>query len=344
MKLEERKVIFCELGERLKGKIGSEETDSLLRRAKNKNAWFTEDNILMSLNEIVGNFLNKEKLEAFLGRYDEKLFEPLSPKKVGIVAAGNIPLVGFHDLMMVILSGNTALFKPSSADEVLMTYMINELISIDSRMSEYVEVMERLNTADAFIATGSNNSSRYFEYYFSSKPSIIRSNRTSVAVLNGREDRIQLGNLGNDIFCYFGLGCRNVSKLFVPKGYSFDKFYESVEYWNTIRMHHKYNNNYDYNKSIYLVNMVPHLDNGFLLLKEDDGLSSPISVLYYQQYASEGELKGYLDHIKDNLQAVVSENVSIENSVGFGKSQSPELDQFADNVDTLRFLLDLGQR
>jgi len=342
MKLEERKVIFCQLGERLSAKIGTEEVDNLIRRVKNKNAWFTEDNILMSLNEIIRNFLNKEKLDSFLEQYNEELFKIDSPKKIGIVAAGNIPLVGFHDLLTVILSGNIALFKPSSTDEVLMNYVIEELISIDPAMSAFVEVVERLNAADAFIATGSNNSSRYFEYYFSSKPSIIRSNRTSIAVLDGNEDRIQLGNLGNDIFCYFGLGCRNVSKLFVPKGYTFDKFYESIEYWNTIRMHHKYNNNYDYNKSIYLVNMAQHLDNGFLLLREDQGLSSPISVLYYQQYESPAELNTYLEEHKDQLQAIVSENVKIENAVGFGKSQSPELGQFADNVDTMAFLLNLA--
>ena len=255
-----------------------------------------------------------------------------------MIAAGNLPLVGFQDLLQIILSGNIVLYKASSQDEVLILYFLNILNSFNSEISNYIKIVDKLNNADAFIATGSSNSSRYFEYYFASKPHIIRKNRTSIAVLDGTENRIQLGNLGGDILNYFGLGCRNVSKLFVPKGYVFNTFFESIEFWNSIRMHSKYNNNYDYMKAIYLVNQVQHLDNGFLLLKEDENLTSPISVLFYEEYETLDLLNEKLAEMKDNLQVIVSENNAIQNKVNFGKSQTPCLNDFADSVDVISFL------
>ncbi len=343
MILEDRIVILSGLGDRLRALKGTEGLRARVSAAKSKNSWFTEDNILMAIESITERFLSAEKLTAFVNRYDRALFDVEAPKRVGMVAAGNIPLVGFHDVLCILLSGHRMLLKPSSTDEVLMAWILELLTEEDSRMKEMFLVADKLNGADAYIATGSNNSSRYFHYYFASRPHIIRSNRTSVAVLDGTEDKIQLGNLGNDIFSYFGLGCRNVSKLLVPAGYRFDYFFESIEYWNTIRIHHKYNNNYDYNKSIYLVNKTPHLDNGFLLLKQDDALVSPVGVLYYQEYTSDEEVKEYLGRHNEQIQVVVSGHKATESYAGFGESQSPELDQFADNVDTMAFLLGLNQ-
>lgn len=338
MKLEERIVLFSKLGEYLLANQDTEEYKEILFSAKLKNAWFTLDNIQNAIDNIILNFLKENELRNFISSYPASYFGPIIPKKIGLIAAGNLPLVGFQDLLHIVLCGNIALYKASSQDEVLILYFLKILNSFNSKISDYLKIVDKLNDADAIIATGSGNSSRYFEYYFASKPHIIRKNRTSIAVLDGSENKIQLGNLGGDILNYFGLGCRNVSKLFVPKGYIFNTFFESIEFWNIIRMHSKYNNNYDYMKAIYLVNQVQHLDNGFLLLKEDKNLNSPISVLFYEEYETLHLLNEKLVGIKDNLQVVVSENDTIKNKVDFGKSQTPRLNDFADSVDVIVFL------
>jgi hypothetical protein len=255
--------------------------------------------------------------------------------------AGNIPAVGFHDLLCVVLSGNIALLKLSSSDNASMLFLINKLYEFDPELKNIIIIAQRLNDADALIATGSDNTAKHFEYYFATKPRIIRRNRTSVAVLNGNESRAELANLGNDIFQYFGLGCRNVSKFYVPVAYTFDKFYESIEYWSTIQLHHKYNNNYDYNKSIYLVNRIPHLDNGFLLLKEDDALVSPISVCFYETYESDSHLAQLLSENAEKIQCTVSSDARFLNSFRFGEAQVPKLEDFADGIDTMEFLMNL---
>lgn len=338
MKLEERIVLFSKLGEYLLANQDTEEYKEILFSAKLKNAWFTLDNIQNAIDNIILNFLKENELRNFISSYPASYFDTIMPKKIGLIAAGNLPLVGFQDLLHIILCGNIALYKASSQDEVLILYFLKILNSFNSEISDYLKIVDKLNDADAIIATGSGNSSRYFEYYFASKPHIIRKNRTSIAVLDGSENKIQLGNLGGDLLNYFGLGCRNVSKLFVPKGYIFNTFFESIEFWNIIRMHSKYNNNYDYMKAIYLVNQVQHLDNGFLLLKEDENLNSPISVLFYEEYETLDLLNEKLVGIKDNLQVVVSENDTIKNKVDFGKSQTPRLNDFADSVDVIVFL------
>jgi hypothetical protein len=255
--------------------------------------------------------------------------------------AGNIPAVGFHDLLCVVLSGNIALLKLSSSDTASMMFLINKLYEFDPELKNIIIIAQRLNDADALITTGSDNTAKHFEYYFATKPRIIRRNRTSVAVLNGNESRAELADLGNDIFQYFGLGCRNVSKFYVPVGYTFDKFYESIEYWGTIQLHHKYNNNYDYNKSIYLVNRIPHLDNGFLLLKEDNALVSPISVCFYETYENDAHLEQLLAESAEKIQCTVSLDDRVLNSFRFGEAQVPKLEDFADGIDTMEFLINL---
>jgi hypothetical protein len=239
-------------------------------------------------------------------------------------------------------SGNKALIKLSSQDKLLTPYILNKLVEIEPAFAEQFEFIERLKDFDAVIATGSNNTSRYFDYYFSKVPNIIRKNRNSIAVLNGTESKEELHALGNDIFDYFGLGCRNVSKVFAPKGYKFDTFFESIEDFKSIADHHKYNNNYDYNKSIFLVNMDKHLDNGFLLVKEDERFASPLAVLYYEEYESITALDEKLVEQADQIQCIVSnESLSIE-TLRFGQSQCPALWDYADGVDTMGFLRGLG--
>jgi len=252
-------------------------------------------------------------------------------------------VVGFHDILCVVAAGHIALIKLSSQDQRLIPYLLQKLTELEPGFLGQFEFIERLEGFDAIIATGSNNSSRYFEYYFSKVPHIIRKNRNSIAVLSGKETTEQLHALGYDIFSYFGLGCRNVSKLFVPVQYNFSHFFESIQSFETIGNHHKYHNNYDYNKSIYLVNRVPHLDNGFLLLKQDEQSASPLAVLYYEEYRDQNSVKEKLNAICQQIQCVVAAyplDLSIQ-QVNFGESQQPKLWNYADGIDTMKFLLSL---
>ena len=252
--------------------------------------------------------------------------------------AGNIPLVGFHDFLSVLLIGDHFVGKLSSNDNILLPFLAEELINIQPEFSNRIEfTKDRLPQFDKVIATGSNNTARYFEYYFKDKPHIIRKNRNSVAVLQGNETNEQLKALGEDIFQYFGLGCRNVSKLFVPKGYNFDVFFEAMYAYRDVINHHKYANNYDYNKAVYLMSSVKLLDNAFLLLKEDLNFSSPIGTLFYEFYSDEVQLQNRVKQEEENIQCIVGTHKFSE--VDFGKAQHPELTEYADGVDTIKFLI-----
>jgi hypothetical protein len=328
MTLENRIILFSDLGDFLVSEQSKETLKDWAYRARNENGWFTEDNVLMAIENIAKAYLDKESLNTFAQNIENK-----NPKKIGLICAGNIPLVGFHDLITVLLTGNIALIKLSTSDSILMKKIIQKLIELNPDIEPQIIIAERLNAADAFIATGSDNSSRYFEYYFGKKPSIIRKNRSSIAILDGNESNQELRDFGNDIFQYFGLGCRNISKIFVPKDYKFDTFFESIEYWNTIHIHHKYSNNYDYNKSIYLINGVKHLDNGFLMVSPNEGLVSPLSVLFYEEYKDAQDLEAKLEKHKDKLQCIVSTH-----RIPFGTSQTPKLADYADDVNTIDFL------
>jgi hypothetical protein len=282
--------------------------------------------------------LTEDNLSKWLSNYT---FTEKTPKTVALILAGNIPLVGFHDFVSVIISGNKALVKLSSNDQKLLPLLSKYLIAIDERLKNYIEFTEgKLENFDAVIATGSNNTARYFEYYFKDKPSIIRKNRNSVAVLSGKETREELELLGEDIFRYFGLGCRNVSKLFVPVGYDFDPFFNAIYNQKCVIEYEKYANNYDYNKAVFLMSLYKILDNGFLTIKEDESYSSPISSVFYEYYESIDSVKNKLQLDSEKIQCIVS-NGLIENSIPFGKTQQPELWDYADGVDTLEFLLSL---
>jgi hypothetical protein len=339
MQYKKHIITFSKLGNFLLDDSNADTLKSLFSSARNENSWFTEDNVKLAIENITKDYLNLAQLEKYISQYD--IQENLSPKKIGIVMAGNIPAVGFHDLLCTVLSGNIALIKLSSSDSVTMRFLIAKLYELDESLKDKIKIIDRLNEAEALIATGSDNTAKHFDYYFANKPRIIRRNRTSVAILDGTESRIELANLGNDIFQYFGLGCRNVSKIYVPIGYTFDKFFEAIEYWSTIQLHHKYNNNYDYNKSIYLVNRVAHLDNGFLLLKEDKALVSPISACFYETYENESHLKELIAEQSEKIQCVVSKERKFTNSFSFGEAQTPKLNDFADGVDTMKFLLNI---
>jgi len=309
-----------------------------ITKAGHQNGWFTEDNVLFALKQW-GNLLTEDNLVNWLSKY--QIDSNQEEKTIAIIMAGNIPLVGFHDFICVLLSGHKVLAKLSSNDKVLLPFIANYLIDSEKSLKDNISFTdEKLNSFDAVIATGSNNTGRYFEYYFGKHPNIIRKNRNSIAVLTGNESKEELKPIGEDIFRYFGLGCRSVSKLFVPKDYDFAHFFESIFEYDTVINTSKYANNYDYNKAVYLMSDFKLYDNNFILLKEDDGYGSPIGTIYYEYYANIEELQGKLKADKNQLQCIVSDG-SIINSLPFGNTQKPSLNDYADGVDTIQFLLDL---
>ncbi|MFN0254355.1 acyl-CoA reductase [Pedobacter ureilyticus] len=306
--------------------------------ARNANAWFTEEEVNRSVKALA-EMLNEADLEQWF----ENISVTTAPKKVGLILAGNIPLVGFHDVMCVLATGNIAQIKLSSSDNKLLPFILNQLCEILPELKNHIIYAEQLKNFDAVIATGSNNTSRYFEYYFGKVPNIIRRNRNSVAVLTGEETKEEIAELGHDILDYFGMGCRSISKIFIPKNYEIKNFFEPLEQYQEIINHFKYNNNYDYNKSIYLVNQQTHYDNGFLLLKEDEGLSSPLAVLYYETYENAADVMEKLEQQQEQIQCVVSKipNEGLQ-PLQFGQSQHPKLWDYADNIDTIKFLNNLN--
>jgi hypothetical protein len=313
-----------------------------IENAVHHNAWFTKENVEHALTALC-LLLDETSLKRWLSEYPDIKKDKPNCKRVGVVMAGNIPMVGFHDFLCVLITGHSFTGKLSSNDNRLLPAVAGLLITIEPEFADKIEFREEpLKSFDAVIATGSNNTSRYFNYYFGKYPNIIRKNRNAIAVLDGKESAEDLQRLSDDIFLYFGLGCRNVSKLYIRDNFDFDLFFKSIEHWRSaLMMHNKYMNNYSYNRSIYLVNEVKHLDNGFLLLKEAEPIVSPISVLNYEYYTDTNELEVKLNLNADKIQCIVSSPNLLKNSVVFGKSQSPNLNDYADGVDTLRFLLNL---
>jgi len=306
----------------------------LITLSQSHNGWYTPEQVYFAIQSWA-EALTEENVSEWLSNYD---FSTVQSKKVALILAGNIPLVGFHDFLSVLISGHEVLVKTSSNDQHLLPFLAKYLIEIEPEMKNKIRFVEgKLEGFDAVIATGSNNTARYFEYYFKDKPSIIRKNRNSVAVLNGRETNAQLTALGEDIFRYFGLGCRNVSKLFVPKGYSFDSFFEAIFNYQDVIHYEKYANNYDYNKAVFLMSNFKLLDNGFLTLKEDSSYSSPITSIFYEYYENLEDLERRLENEKNQIQCIVSANL-VKDCIPFGTSQKPKLWDYADNVDTVRFL------
>ena len=266
--------------------------DDLLSTIFFHNQWFTAENVKMAVNSIATEMLEEEKLKQWLLNYPEK---KTASKKVGLVMAGNLPLAGFHDLLCVLCAGDVAFVKLSSKDKILLPAMAKLLFDLDESFEQKIVFTDMLKGAEAFIATGSNNSARYFEYYFGKYPHIIRKNRGSVAVLKGNETVSDFKNLGDDIFSYFGLGCRNVSKLLVPAGYDFKYFFEGIDSFSWVMDHSKYKNNYDYNRTLLLLNNSQHLTNDFVMIEESKSIVSPVAMLYYEFYKDENELNEMLN-------------------------------------------------
>jgi hypothetical protein len=303
-----------------------------VRRQFQWNGWFTEEAVL-HVFKVWGEQLQEDVLNDFISNYTFTQ----TPKKVGVIMAGNLPLVGFHDILCVLLSGNSIVIKLSSDDKTLLPMLIQILFKFDPELKSRISIPEgKLGDIDAIIATGSGNSMRYFESYFGHLPHIFRKNRTSVAILSGDETTEELKALGLDIFTHYGLGCRNVSKLLIPNNFELNRFFEAILDFGPIINHHKYANNYDYNRAIYLMNLEEILDNGFLLLKESDDLFSPLAMLYYQRYESKNEIDLFLKKYNDDIQVIVGEGYE-----KFGQAQCPLLTDYADGVDTMQWLVNL---
>ena len=312
-----------------------------IRLATSKNPWFTEENIRFALTSICLHYLDETKLQQWLEAYvvDDK--KPL--KNIGLVLAGNIPLVGFHDILTVFLSGNHALIKFSDKDDVLIPAMIQKMAEWNPQTTSFFSKVDKLSGYDAVIATGSNNTSKYFEYYFRDKPHLIRKNRNGVAILDGKESDDDIRRLGHDIFTYFGLGCRNVSKIYIPEGFDLPNLLHAFDPWKPLAFHNKYKNNLDYNHALYLLNQEPFLIHDALILRESEAIASRVACVHYEYYKNVEDLSIQISNHKDEIQCIVG-NLrlsDISETFDFGDAQTPSVSTYADGVDTMQFLLDL---
>ncbi len=330
MNLQKRIEILLRLRDYLSA--NTEDWQAVKQTASLHNGWFTPEFIDLAVNNIITGFLQEDKLNEWIQHY--RIDDNIIPKNVGIVMAGNIPLVGFHDFLSVFVSGHYQTIKLSSKDEVLLKHLVQKMIGWESSIQKYIIIALMLKGCDAYIATGSNNSARYFDFYFSKYPSIIRKNRTSVAILNGSESKEELEKLSDDIHVYFGLGCRNVTKVFVPAAYDFVPLLQSFHQYKYFADHHKYKNNYDYNLSIQIMNNRFYMTNESTLLVENEGVFSPISQLNYSFYNTKEEIISTLIG-NEEIQCVAGTDLA------FGLAQKPGLFDYADGVDTVQFLLTL---
>jgi len=339
MNLKERVEAFSELGEILRSSLkGTNNTysgklNNLISNQYLKNPWFTPNNVRMAV-KAVADELTFENLTTWTSCYPA-LDSISKPVNVGVIMAGNIPLVGFHDFISVLISGNNIIAKASSKDPELIVFLADLLCCINNGFKKSVSFTDTaLSGFDAVIATGSDNTSIYFEYYFGKYPNIIRKNRNSIAIIEGNEPDSELEALGTDVFSYFGMGCRNVSKIYVPVNYDFQVMIKNWAPFAEIINHHKYANNYYYNKAVYLVNRDKFADTGYILLKENTALSSPVAALYYDYYNSPDYLMKQIDSLKEKIQCITGMN-----NIPFGNSQLPHLWDYADGIDTIDFLL-----
>ncbi len=356
LSLEKRILAFSRLGETFKDianvldnkeEEGSESNDSLFtiqRQSSQMNPWFTRENISYAFRAW-SKLLTHEKLTSWTKPYNNIQKQDFKDKRVAVINAGNIPLVGFHDFLSVLISGHRYQAKNASDDIILLPYVASLLIGLEPDFKTIITFTERLADFDVVIATGSNNSSRYFNYYFGKYPHIIRKNRNAVAVLDGTEAAEFFRKLGEDIFRYFGLGCRNVSKVYVPSGYDFDTFFKTIYDWNAVMQHNKYMNNFEHHNAVLLLKRIPFLQNGFLIVMENESFASPVAVLNYEHYSDLKSLTESLRANRENIQCIVTSVNDLQSEPSLkeilvepGKSQQPGLAEYADGMDTMSFL------
>lgn len=329
MILNKQVEMLLQMGETLKP---CNELAEVLAKTEAHNPWFTKFHTELMLSAFRQQFFNAEKISNWLSAYPSHAEKNIS---VGLVLAGNVPFVGMHDFISVLASGNKAKVKLSSKDRFFFPYIAEKLFAMDPEWKTKIEFVDKLENFNAVIATGSNNSARYFEYYFGKYPHIIRKNRTSIAILTGDESDEELHELGKDVFYFYGLGCRNVGKIFLPELFEPEKLFRIWDDFNYVMENNKYKNNYDYNRALLLLNQTPHLANDFFMMVESRELFSPLANVYYEFYDSREELDAKINAVADDLQCVVA---SAEGNTPFGKTQFPELYDYADHVDTMQFL------
>lgn len=332
MNIERRIAAFAALGDFvLENPVSLQE---IVNKTYVYNTWFTIENTNQALQNIAIEFLNKEKLEKWLSAYE--VSDTPVEKTIAIVAAGNIPMVAFHDILCVLISGNKLQLKLSEKDKFLLPFMLDKLVEIEPEFKDKISVQFKLENFDAIIATGSNNTAKHFEYYFSKYKNIIRRNRNSIGILTGNETVADIEQLGNDIFDYFGLGCRNVSKIFVPADFDLYSLKAGLTKHIGVNQHNQYMNNLDYQRTLYLMNQTPLIDIDFINIVENKSLHSPISCLHAERYQTIDEVNNFIIEQKDNIQCIVGKGY-----LEFGKSQQPGLSDYADNVDTMEFILSI---
>lgn len=339
MTLEDRIHVLVELGQQIQTR--QEELQPIIHKTYLENKWLTDANCQKALEGIVEHFLQKDKLKSWTSEY--QIADNINRKSVGLILAGNIPLVGFHDVLSVFVAGHKSYIKLSDKDKNLIPHLIKWMENINADSKDYFEFVDRLSSYDAVIATGSNNTAVHFEYYFKHVPHIIRRNRNGVAIIDGTETKDTLLELGKDVFDYFGLGCRNVSKLYVPKDYDFNFLMETLHEYNELVLHNKYKNNFDYNYAIYLLNQDPFLSNGCVIVKETKDIATRIAMLGYEYYENTSSLAKELTNRADEIQCIVSQSeINGLQTIKPGKAQQPHLSDYADGVDTLLFLTGLN--
>jgi len=335
MKLKDRISVLTKLGQEL-SEPNVERTD-LIKASYRYNQWFTQESYESAIQAIADRMLKQSLLEKWVEPYP--ISDDQTPQTVGMVLAGNIPLVGFHDVLSTFICGHISQIKLSDKDKLVLPYLIDRLANFDERVRPYFNIVDRLSNFDRVIATGSNNTARYFDLYFGKYPNIIRKNRNAVAVLNGTEPREALHALGKDIFTYFGLGCRNVSKLYVPENYEFNTLLEELHEYREIIEHNKYKNNFDYNFTLLILNSKKYFSNGCILIHENEAIQSRIASLHFEYFKDEDHLQKLLSNHQEEIQCVVSDQpVRGWNHIPLGDGQYPSLGDYADGVDTLRFL------
>jgi len=332
MNLQHRIFLLHRLGEYML--FDTSEWKAIKSKAAQENNWFIPEFIDHASRNIAQSFLKNDILENWANIYQLQATNS-EPRIVGIVMAGNIPLVGFHDFLCVFISGHKAVIKLSSKDRTLLKHLVGKLGEWDKEVKELVQFADLLKGCEVYIATGSNNSYRYFDYYFSKYPHIIRRNKTSVAVLNGKETKEELERLADDVYLYFGLGCRNITKIYVPVKYDFLPMLTAFKKYNYLADHHKFKNNYDYNLALHMLNKKYYMTNLSLLLIEESSIFSPIAQLNYEFYNNKKELYSKLESM-DDIQCIIGKDF-----IPFGQAQNPPIDDYADGVNTMKFLTSL---
>ena len=339
MTLDQRIDVLSTLGKEILER--PEWLETAVQKAYYANRWFTVDASWSALTAIADRFLSRKVLLDWASAY--QISEDQNPKVVGLVLAGNIPLVGFHDVLCCFVSGHTTMAKLSNKDEILLTALVHRMAELNNEVASRILLTDKLKGFDAVIATGSNNSMVYFKEYFGKYPNIIRKNRNAIAIINGSETENDFIELGHDIFNYFGLGCRNVSKLYVPRGYNFDMMLGTLhDHFKELANHDKYRNNFDYNNALFMLNKVKYLMSGSLIITESDDISSRIATVHYSYYDDVSSIESEVSDRKEEIQCIVT-NLKLDNhtTFAFGQAQKPKITDYADGVDTMKFLTQL---